>query len=59
VRGHGAHVAGVGIIVKRGDADFGVPTHALLDLPIVSYDPAECPQCASGAPIDDPGSRRA
>ena len=59
VRGYGAHVAGVGVIVKRGDADFGVPTHALLDLPIVSYAPAECPQCASGLPIDDPGSRRA
>jgi orotate phosphoribosyltransferase len=45
VREHGAAVAGVGIIVKRGQADFGVETHALLDLPIVSYDPAECPQC--------------
>ena len=58
VQGHGAHVAGVGIIVKRGEADFGVPTHALLDLPILSYDPAECPQCAANVPISDPGSRR-
>jgi len=59
VRSHGAHVIGVGVIVERGAADFGVPTHALLKLPIESYDPAECPQCAAGEPITDPGSRRA
>jgi orotate phosphoribosyltransferase len=58
VRSHGAHVAGVGIIVLRGMADFGVPTRALLDLPMESYDPAACPLCTAGAPIDDPGSRR-
>jgi orotate phosphoribosyltransferase len=59
VRGHGAQVAGVGIIVMRGQAEFGVPTHVLLDLPIVSYAADECPQCLEGRPIDDPGSRRA
>jgi orotate phosphoribosyltransferase len=58
VRAHGAQVAGVAVIVMRGQADFGVPTHALLDLPIVSYDPSECPQCSAGEPITDPGSRR-
>ncbi len=58
VRARGAQVAGVGVIVMRGEADFGVPTHALLDLPIESHDPAHCPQCAAGQPIDDPGSRR-
>ncbi len=55
----GARTIGVGAIVKRGDADFGLKTHALLEMPIVSYDPAECPQCAAGEPIGDPGSRRA
>lgn len=58
VRKAGASVAGVGVIVQRGHADFGVPTHALLDMPIVSYDAAECPQCAASEPITDPGSRR-
>ncbi|MGA8533853.1 MAG: orotate phosphoribosyltransferase [Candidatus Tumulicola sp.] len=58
VRRAGAQVAGVGVIVTRGEADFGVPTRALLDLPIESYDPSECAQCAGGQPIDDPGSRR-
>lgn len=59
VRSYGAQVIGVGLIVERGEADFGVPTHALLKLPIESYDPPECPQCASGEAITDPGSRRA
>jgi orotate phosphoribosyltransferase len=58
VRSHGAQIAGVGVIVMRGEADFGVPTRALLDLPIESYDAAECPQCAAGQAVDDPGSRR-
>ena len=59
VASHGAQAVGVGVIVARGSADFGVKTHALLDLPIVSYDAAECPQCARGEAINDPGSRRA
>lgn len=59
VRQRGASVAGVGVIVMRAAADFGVPTFALLDLPIVSFEAAECPQCAAGEPIADPGSRRA
>ena len=57
VRAHGASVAAVGVIVRRQPADFGVPTIALLELPVVSYDPADCPQCANGEPITEPGSR--
>jgi orotate phosphoribosyltransferase len=58
VRKSGANVVGVGVIVQRGEADFGVPTHALLEMPIESYEPQACPQCAGGEPITDPGSRR-
>lgn len=58
VRASGASVAGVGVIVQRGAAEFGVPVHALLDMPIVSYEAHECPQCRSGESITDPGSRR-
>jgi len=58
VRASGATIVGVGVIVQRGAADFGVRTHALLDMPIVSYDAAQCPQCERGEPIADPGSRR-
>ena len=57
VRAHGASVAGVGAIVRRAHVDFGVPTSALLDLPIESFDPGRCPQCAAGEPITEPGSR--
>jgi orotate phosphoribosyltransferase len=59
VRAQGAQIVGVGAIVMRGTADFGVPFKALLQLPITSYDERECPQCAKGEPITDPGSRRA
>ncbi|HEY1428122.1 MAG TPA: orotate phosphoribosyltransferase [Candidatus Tumulicola sp.] len=58
VRATGAQVAGVGAIVVRGNADFGVPTVALLHMPLESYEEPECPLCAKGVPIDDPGSRR-
>jgi orotate phosphoribosyltransferase len=57
VRAHGAEAVAVGVIVRRQPVDFGVPTIALLDLPVVSYDPADCPLCAAGAPITEPGSR--
>ncbi len=57
-RAAGSTVVGVGAIVRRGEADFGVPTVALLEMPIVSYGEGECPQCGRGVPLDDPGSRR-
>ncbi len=57
VREHGAEVTAVGAIVRRSEIDFGVPTVALLDLPIESYAPEECPQCRIGEAITEPGSR--
>ncbi|MEO7039318.1 MAG: orotate phosphoribosyltransferase [Candidatus Elarobacter sp.] len=57
VCGLGATVAGVGAIVRRAPVDFGVATTALLDLPIESFEPGRCPQCAAGEPIAEPGSR--
>jgi orotate phosphoribosyltransferase len=54
---HGAQVVAVGAIVRRQPVEFGVPTIALLDLPVVSHDPTGCPQCANGEPITAPGSR--
>jgi orotate phosphoribosyltransferase len=57
VRSHGAHVVAVAVIVRRSPVDFGVPTLALLDFPVESYDPASCPQCAAGTPLTEPGSR--
>jgi orotate phosphoribosyltransferase len=59
-----ARVIGVGVIVARSPIvlryphDDKIPVLALLQLPIVSYDAAECPLCRDGLPITDPGSRR-
>jgi orotate phosphoribosyltransferase len=63
VRDRGAQIVGLGIIVLRqardGLANSGFPVQALLELPLQSYDEAECPQCRAREPIADPGSRRA
>jgi orotate phosphoribosyltransferase len=58
VRAHGAEVVAVATIVRREPQDFDVPSIALLDLPVASFDPAECPLCAEGRPLSEPGSRR-
>ncbi|MBC5810063.1 MAG: orotate phosphoribosyltransferase [Candidatus Eremiobacteraeota bacterium] len=58
VRSKGAEVVAVAVIVRREPVEFGVPTTILLELPVQSWDPADCPACAQGVPIDDPGSRR-
>jgi orotate phosphoribosyltransferase len=57
LRARGAQAVAVGAIVRRQPSDFGVPTFALLDLPVESYEPSACPQCANGEPITEPGSR--
>jgi len=59
VRGSGAKIVGIGVIILRGPSDFGLTTHALLELPLESYDEHECPQCRNREPVTDPGSRRA
>ena len=52
----------MGVLIDRGDParppSFGVPVKSLLKLEISSWEPAECPLCAEGQPLDDPGSRR-
>ena len=57
VRATGAEPAAVGVLVARAALDLGVPASALLELPIDSFDPDACPQCAAGEPITEPGSR--
>jgi orotate phosphoribosyltransferase len=57
VRAAGATIAAVAAIVQRAPVDFGVRSFALLDLPIASFEPEACPQCAAGEPITEPGSR--
>lgn len=57
VRKSGAAAVGLGVIVRREPVDFGLPTVALVDLPIASFSPEECPKCKAGEPITEPGSR--
>jgi orotate phosphoribosyltransferase len=62
VRKAGAEPVGVGVLIDRGDASkptsFGVPVQSLLKLETTSWTPEECPLCAEGVPLEDPGSRR-
>jgi orotate phosphoribosyltransferase len=59
-RAAGAQVVAAVAIVDRsgGSAGLDVPLHALLDLQLPTYDPAVCPLCAAGVPIQKPGSRQ-
>jgi orotate phosphoribosyltransferase len=62
VRTVGAEPVGVGVLIDRGDPSrppsFGVPVRSLLKLEMASWEPADCPLCAEGRPLVDPGSRR-
>ena len=56
----GGEVVGVAVLVDRsgGQANLGVRTESLLQIPAVSYRPEECPFCQQGMPIVKPGSRK-
>lgn len=55
----GGDVVAIGAIVKRGTPQLPLPVTALLELPLKDYAPEDCPLCREGAPLLDPGSRRA
>lgn len=52
-------VVGVGILVDRtgGQVDLGVRLESLLKLTVESWRAEDCPLCARGEPITEPGSR--
>ena len=58
-RDAGADVVGAASIVDRsgGTINFGVPSFTLVNLSVPTYDPATCPLCAQGIPVEKPGSR--
>jgi orotate phosphoribosyltransferase len=62
VRASGAEAAGVGILLDRSDPanppDLGAPLKSLVRLAADTWSEDDCPLCESGAPLDDPGSRR-
>lgn len=64
VRAAGGEVVGVGALLDRVDPSrddagaLGTQLRALVKLQVESWDPADCPLCASNEPLQDPGSRR-
>ncbi|MGH9140355.1 MAG: orotate phosphoribosyltransferase [Vicinamibacterales bacterium] len=55
----GAQVVGTASIVDRsgGTIRFDVPFTSLLDIALPTYEPDQCPLCATGIPVVKPGSR--
>ncbi|HXM92746.1 MAG TPA: orotate phosphoribosyltransferase [Candidatus Dormibacteraeota bacterium] len=55
----GGRVVAAGALIDRsnGKVEFPVETQALLDLPIASYEPEDCPLCREGSAAIKPGSR--
>lgn len=55
----GAKVLGVAAVVDRsgGRSKVDLPVTSLLSLEIEVYKPADCPLCAKGIALDQPGSR--
>lgn len=58
VRAAGGQVAAVAVLVDRsgGKARFDCPAFSLLAMEPVTYEPAQCPLCRSGTPVNHPGS---
>jgi orotate phosphoribosyltransferase len=55
----GGRVVAAAALIDRsgGTIDFPVKSQALLDLPIESYEPDDCPLCREGSAAMKPGSR--
>ena len=53
-------VVGTGFIVDRSadKVKFGVPKYAVYQIPVIVFQPEDCPLCKKGVPIDRPGSRK-
>lgn len=64
VKQAGGEVVGVGALLDRADPSrndaeaLGAPLRSLVQLKVDSWEPGECPLCASNEPLEDPGSRR-
>lgn len=58
VEKQGGTVAAIAVLVDRsgGKARFKYPTVSLLNMEPVVYEPAKCPLCAKGLPVEHPGS---
>ncbi|MBN2464829.1 orotate phosphoribosyltransferase [candidate division WOR-3 bacterium] len=51
-----AKVIGVGVYVDRSaGVDFGVPLFGAFSQQVATFEPATCPLCAKGVPLEEPG----
>lgn len=56
VRATGAQAIGVGVFVDRSaGVDFGTPFFGAFRQQVATFEPAECPLCRSGVPLEEPG----
>jgi orotate phosphoribosyltransferase len=55
----GGRVVAAGALIDRsgGAIEFEVEAQSLIQIPIASYEPEDCPLCRSGSPAVKPGSR--
>ena len=55
----GARVVAAGALIDRsgGEIEFDVEAQSLIQLPIASYEPEDCPLCRTGGAAVKPGSR--
>ena len=58
-RAAGAQVVGASSIIDRGSdpSRIGLPLFSLVRLEVPTYEPASCPLCSRGLPVEKPGSR--
>jgi orotate phosphoribosyltransferase len=58
LRAYPVDVVGVAVLVDRsgGNTDVGVQLIALTTMDIESWDPGDCPLCARGIPVSQPGT---
>lgn len=59
LRGHGATIEGVGVLISRAPEpiDFGAPLFASFHVEAISYAPNEVPESLAQIPITKPGTR--
>ena len=54
----GANLMGAAVLVDRsaGSVNFNIPVEHLIELPLATYSPDECPLCKRGIQLEKPGS---
>jgi orotate phosphoribosyltransferase len=58
VQARGGVVSGIAVLVDRsaGKVQFPMPIYSLVQMAPVTWQPAECPLCKKGLPVEHPGS---